>query len=396
MDQRHPLSLVNSISIAFGLVCLSFTLGFGAITIAPAPTKVELYGFLKLDAFYDNSEVYQGDWLLFARPGATPQAKTKVFSMNARASRLGLRFTRPQLNANTNLNALLEMDFSGGFPNSATAARQPQVRLRHAWMELEHKVWELRLGQDWGLIVGPFPYTTEALVGAARGNLWMAFAQVKFSLKLQPFKVAFSVNRPTSGNVKYNSYENGDLDIVDDGERSGLPWFMGRVWYTTPKLTLSLSSHYGQEKIADLSAAYHKVTSYSYNADLIFNLGKLNLTAKVFRGSNLNTFFGGIVQGYVAKAAGITSIPAQGGWGQISYSLKPQLIATVGLGIDDPDDSKLPTGYRAHNLFQYVNLTYKPVTDLAFMFEVNHLTTEYIDRPTGRNLRLQFTSTYQF
>jgi len=395
--KKLSLSKFATRGLIAGLILVLLTgNAFSAITLSTDPIKVQLYGFVKLDAFYDNTEVYQGDWMLFARPEGTIQSETNVFSMNARASRMGLKFTGPALTPKIGLNALLEMDFSGGFPNSSSAARQPQLRLRHAWVELNHAVWELRLGQDWGLITGPFPNTTDAVVGAAKGNLWMAYSQAKLTLKHDPLKLAVSVNRPMSGNVKYDSFTGGDLDIVDDGERSGQPWLMGRVWYSSKMLTASVSGHYGQESIADLSAKTHEVTTYSANADVILNLGKLSLTGRVFSGENLNTFFGGIVQGYVTDSTSVTNIAAQGGWAQAVFQVDPNWALTAGAGLDDPDDTHLASGARSRNFWKYGCLTWKPAGELAFMFEVNHLTTDYIAKDSGSNLRVQFTTTYTF
>jgi len=393
--KKFSLSTFITRGLLAGLL-LAFFAGsaFSAITLSTEPVKVQLYGFVKLDAFYDNTEVYQGDWMLFVRPEGSTQSETNVFSMNARASRMGLKMSGPALTPKIGLNALLEMDFSGGFPNSSSAARQPLLRLRQAWVELNNAAWELRLGQDWGLISGPFPNTTDAVVGAAKGNLWMGFSQIKLTLKHDPIKVAVSVNRPMSGNLKYDSYTGGDLDIVDDGERSGRPWLMGRVWYSTKMLTASISGHYGKESIADLAATKHDMTTYSANADVVLNLGKLSLTGRVFSGENLNTFFGGVVQGYVTGSTTVTNIAAQGGWAQAVYQVSPKWALTAGAGLDDPDDTHLVTGARSRNFWKYGNLTWKPVGELAFMFEVNHLTTDYIAQDSGTNLRLQFTTTY--
>ena len=54
-----------------------------------------LYGIIKLETIYDNTEVVQGDWLLFVRPGNSIYADRSVFTMNVRHSRLGLDLESP-------------------------------------------------------------------------------------------------------------------------------------------------------------------------------------------------------------------------------------------------------------------------------------------------------------
>lgn len=373
---------------------------FGGITLTTQPVKVQLYGYVKLEALYENSEACQGDWLLYAYPGNSDKADQRVFSMNARSSRLGLQFDGPTSKRTTSVNALIEWDFSGGFPNSSTAARQPQIRLRHAWFELNNPHWELRLGQDWALITTPFPVTVDAVVGAARGNLWMTFPQIKYTLKVAPFKAAFSINRPISGNVKYDSFTNGDLDIVDDGERNGYPWIMGRLWYNQPNFTASLSGHYGKEQIADQSNNKHLLPTYSLNTDFIIKIKRLTWTTKLFTGENLNSFFGGVLQGFVKTTNTVKNISSYGGWTQITWAMNEKLILTAGSGLDQPNKKQLPDliNIRTRNLWKYANLNFKPNPRVAFMFELSHLTTEYKDpsQTPGRNLRMQFAGFYYF
>jgi hypothetical protein len=218
-----------------------------------------LYGFIKLEAIRDNTEVVKGDWLLYANKGGTAQSRQEVFTMNARHSRIGLKIGGPGVGTKGKINSIMEVDFAGGFTNSSTAARQPNLRLRNAWVELNYPKWELRFGQDWALISGPFPNTTNFVVMGCAGNLWMSYPQIAFTLKESPMKFSFSINRPMAGDIKYEAYASGDLDPVDNGEKTAMPWLMGRTWFTSGKLTTSVSGHYGAKKINDLSARSHSV-----------------------------------------------------------------------------------------------------------------------------------------
>ncbi|MBZ0263295.1 hypothetical protein K8I28_01390 [bacterium] len=364
---------------------------------------VTFYGFIRAEAVFDNSEVAQGDWLLFARPESSAEADQSVFTMNARHTRVGFKIGGPAFQDDGQIRALLEVDFAGGFPNSSTAARQPQLRLRHAWIELDKSSWSLRFGQDWALISGPFPSTASFVVGAGKGNLWMRYPQLKYTVKSDPFKFSCSINRPMAGNTKYNDFTGGDFDPVGDGERSGLPWLMARMWYNMSGFTASFGGHYGQEKINDLSGKDHVTGSYSIVGDIGIKLEKVELTAKGFYGENLNSFFGGVFQGFSKDSLAVTNISSVGGWAQLKYHLTKTYTATIGGGVDDPDDSDLnhidpveEAKMRTMNSWLFANVGYTISEGLTCLFETNFLETSYKNGESGNNLRFMFVTTFKF
>ncbi len=357
---------------------------------------IKLYGFIKLEAVHDNTEVVKGDWMLYANKGNTPQANQEVFTMNARHSRMGMKIGGPTVGSKGKIQGLVEVDFAGGFPNSSTAARSPILNLRHAWLEIAYPKWQARFGQDWALISGPFPNTTSFVVNGGSGNLWMRFPQISLTYKADPMKFAVSINRPMAGNVKYEEYAAGDLDPVDDGERSGAPWIMGRTWFTKGKHTVSISGHYGQELINDLSAKSHRTNTYSLNGDLVSKFGRFGITTRAFYGANLNSFLGGILQGYITDSTSVTNIEAIGGWSQVSCDFSSAWVGVVGFGLDDPVNDNLTTGMRSQNRVIYGNITFKIQKAVELVFETEHLKTSYLNAKTGDNLRFQFASYFKF
>jgi len=370
---------------------------------APADNKnaiskydVKIYGFIKLEAIRDNTEVTKGDWMLYANKGGTPQSRQEVFTMNARQSRIGLKMAGPTMGTNGKSNALMEVDFAGGFPNSSTAARQPNIRLRNAWVEMVYPKWEIRFGQDWALISSPFPNTANGVVLGCVGNLWMNYAQLAFTLKEKPMKFSFSINRPMAGDLKYEEFSSGDLDPVDNGEKTAMPWLMSRTWMTLGKLTASVSGHYGSKKINDLAAHGHIVSTYSANADIVYKIGKFSFTTRGFYGENLNSFLGGINQGYTTDSTSVNNIAAAGGWAQLMYDFSDSWSATLGGGIDDPKNDDLKAGMRERNEMVYTNVSYKIQKAVELIGEVDYLRTMYVDAETGRNVRVQFASYFRF
>ena len=354
------------------------------------------YGFIKFETFYDNTEVAKGDWLLYVPSGNNANSNNAVFSMNARHTRIGLKISGPELNNAGKISGLIEADFAGGFPNSSTAARQPNIRLRHAWVEVNYPKWQARFGQDWALIAGPFPNTTSFVVGAGKGNLWMRYPQARFTFNKNPFTFAISINRPIAGNVKYDDYAGGDFDPVGDGERSGIPWIMGRLWYNPESATISISGHIGQENIDNLSGNSHTLDTYSLNGDLTFSLGSVSATLRIFTGENLNSFFGGVFQGFTRDSVSVSNVSSYGGWGQVTYKVSDPIAITIGGGMDDPDDEILTSSNRSKNTWAFANIAYKIHTSLIFMLETEYLKTDYIGQDSGENIRIQFVTYYKF
>jgi hypothetical protein len=355
-----------------------------------------LYGFIKMESFYDNSDVAQGDWLLFVRSGSSSYADQNVFSMSVRHTRLGLNFSGPTFGTDGTIIGKIETDFAGGFPNSSTAARQPVLRIRHAWIELNKPAWEARFGQDWALIAGPFPNTTSFVVGAGKGNLWMRYPQIRFTIKTKPMRFAVSLNRPMAGNVKYDDFAQGDFDPVGDGERSGLPWIMARSWLSTGNLTLSVSGHYGQEKIPDLTGNQHDMKTVSVNADFQLKTGPFSMIVKGFMGENLNSFFGGVFQGFTRDSVSVSNIASKGGWAQAQIQIKPAWSITLGGGMDDPDDDDLSAGHRSRNDWFFANIAWQQSKAVSFTFEGEYLKTSYIQEEAGKNIRLMLVTYYRF
>jgi hypothetical protein len=264
-------------------------------------------------------------------------------------------------------------------------------------VEVNYPRWEARFGQDWSLISSPFPNTTSFLVGAGMGNLWNPFPQIAFSVKHDPIKASVSVNRPMSGNTKYDDGVNGDFDPVDDGERSGLPYFMARCWVKAGPATLSVSGHYGQEQINDLKSNPHDMDTYSLNADVVVSKGPVAVTVRGFYGENLNSFFAGIFQGHMYKdSVSVTNVRAQGGWAQVVYTFTPSWAATLGAGLDDPNDDDLIAGKRSKNEWIFGNVAYDVKKALVFMLETEYLRTSYLEGEAGDNLRFQFATYYKF
>ncbi len=397
--------------VALLLVCAPALVAAGDCGGCDKPgIKFTPYGFVRFEMIYDNTEVAKGDWLLFVHPGDSRQADQDQLTATARHTRLGFDISRSAYKDEGMVTAKIELDFAGGFPNSGTAARQPLVRLRHAWMQYAESNWAFRFGQDWALISTPFPATTNFVVGAGAGNLWMRYPQIRFTQEFEQFKYALSLNRPMAGNIKYDDYAGGDLDPVGEGERSAMPWLMGRIWAAFDPVTISVGGHYGQEQVFDDTSTAlndfdfddHDMDTYSVVGSIILKQEKFSLTLNGFYGENLNSFFGGVFQGVVRYPDKVENVAAFGGWGQVAVDLHEKWNMAIGGGMDDPDEDDLPAEARDRNDWIFGTLTCKLIPEIAMKLGVDYMKTHYMDDDAGNeieagdNVRVTFQTVYSF
>jgi hypothetical protein len=129
---------------------------------------------------------------------------------------------------------------------------------------------------------------------------------------------------------------------------------------------------------------------------VVYKIGRVSFTTRGFYGENLNSFLGGINQGYTTDSTSVTNIASGGGWAQLMYDFSDSWSATLGGGLDDPKNDDLKTGMRARNEIVYTNVSLKIQKAIELIGEVDFLKTTYIDARTGRNMRFQFASYFRF
>jgi len=355
--------------------------------------KLKVYGLVRLDAHYDNAEVQKGDWMLWANPSTDPRSEQEVFTMTARHSQLGISGVGPMIGDNYQVKSKIELDFAGGFSASSSAALSPQLRLRFAWLSISNPNHEFLFGQDWALISAPFPNMANYMAGAGVGNFWARMAQMRYTYTNKPFSAAIALARPVSAN---NASAGDDLDPIGDGERAGLPFTFGRVWYDFSAVQLSVAGHYGQELVRDIQGNDHTMDSWSAIGTFKVPAGPVVLETKWFIGSNVNTFSGGIFQGVMIDSTTVTNVETIGGWVSLTYNWNDRWSNAGGYSFDDPDDTLLPDGKRGKNSIAWLNVNYKPAKDLRFALEGNLLTTDYVNKASGEAVRVLLLTTYSF
>ncbi len=343
---------------------------------APEGPSFDVYGFARFETAYFTQEIVRGDWMLFAAPDEVYTEDQSVLTMTARHSRLGLNWSDGGGEAAV-VSGKIEFDFAGGFAGYSTAARAAHVMLRHAWGQYARGDWALRFGQDWALISTPFPGTTDFTIGGDKGNLWMRYPQIKFMQEFESgAKYALSLNRPMAGN---RGYPGRDLDPIGEGEYTAIPWVMGRLWVPAGPAVVSVSGHFGQEQIDDGAGVPHDTNTYSIHGDIVLKKGAFSLSGRGFYGENLDSFLGGIGQGFTVGPDRVDNIAAVGGWAQVGFKLSPTHSIVAGGGMDDPDEKDLTPGMRDRNDWLFATFSCNVAKGFSAHVGVDYLQTSYMD-----------------
>jgi len=363
--------------------------------------KFRPYGFIKLDASYDDSRTNYGNFVLFI-PNESAHKDDNEFNMTARQTRLGLDIIAPDI-YDWKAWGRIEFDFYG---DGAKHENKAEPLLRHAFVELQKGNFRLLAGQTSDLISPLYPNTLNYVVGWTGGNIGYRRPQLRATYSY-PFSEstklisALAISR-TSGTVN----EDLDLDIQNDGEDAGFPTVQARLALATKLLTkrhsvFGISGHYGEEEIDwklnpfTAGKRQERVKSWSLNGDFDLPLTeKVSVKGEAFVGYNLDDYFGGVLQGVNPNTQEV--IKTAGGWLQLGYKQNDKLKYHLGFGIDDPKNSDVSAGMRSRNSFYFGNVIYSLIPPVDIGLEYTHWETEYKNRSTGIDNRIQTSIIYKW
>ena len=356
--------------------------------------KFKPYGYIKLDAAYDDSRTNYGNYILYV-PSESTNKNDNEFSMTARQTRFGIDIAAPA--ADWTAQGKLEIDFYGDGP--AVHENKAEILLRQAYLSFNKGNWTVLAGQTSDIFSPLNPSTLNYIVGWSAGNIGYRRPQIQITYnnkinERNRLITGLSIAR-TSGLIN----EDLDADSQNDGEESGTPTIEARIALATKSFTekegvFGISGHYGKEEV-NWAGGRQNLNSWSINFDYDIPItGKLSIKGEIFKGVNLDDYFGGSLQGVNTVTRDVIS--SMGEWFQVSYKLNDKWQYNAGFGIDNPSDEDLNPGMRGQNGFIYINSQYKLIAPLAIGFEYSHWKTEYVGAVDGTDNRFQTSLIYSW
>ena len=363
--------------------------------------KFKPYGYIKLDAAYDDSRTNYGNFVLYV-PNESQHKNDNEYNMTAKQTRLGLDIMAPET-YDWQAWGRIEFDFYG---DGATHENKASVLLRHAFLELKKGNLSLLAGQTSDVISPLNIDTLNYTVGWSVGNIGYRRPQLRGTYTYpvsQTTKLisALALSR-TTGTVN----EDLDLDTVNDGSDSGFPTVQGRLALATKLLTsnatvFGISGHYGEEEIdwkkRPTAPGTRQVSakSWSINGDFDVPLTtKISVKGEAFSGYNLDDYFGGILQGVNPTTRDV--IKSVGGWMQLSYKRNDKWNYRLGFGIDDPREKDLSKTMRSRNAFYFGNVVYSLIPPVDIGLEYSYWETDNKSLSTGTDNRIQTSIIYKW
>ena len=329
----------------------------------------------------------------YARP---PGDSGGSFGATLRQSEIGFEAFGPSL-AGAKTRADLHLDLAGGSPSAPNGFNSGFLRLRTGTMRMDWTNTSVVVGQD-GIFFSPNSPTSFASLAVPAlsyaGNLWSWVPQIRVEHRVGLGKESSLIFQggildPVSGEVP--AAAAGPYRQPGPGESSRQPAYGARVAWTRnvfgQPLRVGLGGFYSRQDYG----FRRTVDGWAGMTDIEIPLNhQFSLSGKLYRGKGLGGLYGGIGRSVLfsgdptlpsTEVRGLNSV---GGWAQLKYRPASKLEFNAAFGMDNPYATDLKyfayaQAYGdpalARNLGSFVNLIYRPRSDLLFSAEYRHLTT---------------------
>lgn len=373
--------------VAAALVAMGAVPALAQSTGSP---ELEWYGYVKLDASWDEAIINTGNFARWVNAPEMGHAHAD-FNMTARQTRLGFRVSSEA--AGAKLIGRWEADFYAG-----AAENKNGLQVRHAYVDIVWPSgWEVLAGQTSDVISPLNPTTLNYTVGWWAGNIGYRRPQVRVTRKVDVGGGTFLVRGAASRTIGDDWSQTCECN---SGAASGVPTFQGLAGFAVPvggrTLSFGAYGHYGREHLGqDVEGGHTRVNSSSLGGYLEIPLGALTISGEGWVGSNMDEYLGGIGQGLNFGEAGTTVIDGKGVWGQIGWKGGDTRI-NAGSAMDDPEDADLFAGARSRNLATWGNVIHDLGGGLQVGLEYSWWQTRYMELPEGTSSRVQGSVIYSF
>ena len=396
---------------SFLLLLISSTVVFAGQT--QKGSKIQFYGFLRMDAAYDTSRMSDTQIPVYVlsedpeNPKGAPENQSE-FTLYTRMTRFGLNLSGSEVEAigSPKLTGRIEVDFYGG---PASDSRN-MFRMRHAWAKLQWGNFLLLAGQTSDLISPLYPSVNAGMLMWGTGNLADRRPQTRIQYIL-PIGASQLLIQSAAGLTGAIDRKDLDKNGVPDGEVSGLPTLQGRlalrlpIWKTddgkSHPLEIGAWGHQAWEELDEpLDGTEEDAFQSSVvGVDLKLPLyqDRLALTAEGWTGKNLSDVRGGILQGINTKAG--AEIHAMGGFAQLSWTtVKTERYKNVlhaGIAMEEVVAADLNYGDRDLN-FAVFGAVQSVFGHFTLGIEYLYWITEYVGFDHGTSDRINLYTIYNF
>ncbi|MGB0046820.1 MAG: hypothetical protein WBP70_05125, partial [Terriglobales bacterium] len=331
----------------------------------------------------------------------TPGYSDGSFGATLRQSEIGFEAFGPTV-AGAKTTADLQLDLAGGFAPVPNGIDSGIMRLRTATLRMDWTNTSVVVGQD-AIFFSPGSPTSFAMLAipalSNAGNLWGWVPQVRVE------------HRVALGNDSGLLFQGGILDPVSGEVPGALPGEAGTGYYREPgpgeasrqpayATRIAWTRNvFGQPLRVGVGGYYSRqdygfgrnVDGWAGMTDIDLPLSnQLSLSGKFYRGRAVGGLYGAFGQSVLFSGdptyanTQVQALNSIGGWAQLKYRPKNKWEFNAAFGIENPFASDLryfeyPVSYGdpslARNLGSFVNMIYRPRSDLLFSAEYRRLTT---------------------
>jgi hypothetical protein len=338
--------------------------------------------------------------LAYARPAGDSGGS---FGATLRQSEIGFETFGPNV-AGAKTRADLQLDLAGGFPAVPNGINSGIVRLRTATMRMDWTNTSVVVGQD-AIFFSPNSPTSFASLAIPAltyaGNLWSWVPQIRVEHKIalgEDSSLLFQggILDPVTGEAPGipPGAPAGDSYYrqAGPGEESRQPAYGTRIAWTRnvfgQPLRLGVGGYYNRQDYG----FNRNVDGWAGMADVDLPLSRqLSLSGKIYRGRAVGGLYGAFGQSVLFSgnptlpSTHVEALDSIGGWTQLKYRPANKWEFNAAFGMDNPYASDLKyfpyaQSYGdpslAKNQAGFVNMIYRPRSDLLFSAEYRHLTTD--------------------
>jgi hypothetical protein len=316
------------------------------------------------------------------------------FAATLRQSEIGFETFGPNV-AGAKTKADLQLDLAGGFTTAPNGINSGLVRLRTGTIRMDWTNTSVVGGQD-AIFFSPNSPTSFASLAipalSYAGNLWGWVPQIRVEHRIatgEDSSLIFQggILDPVSGESPGSRYYRQ----AGPGEASRQPAYASRIGWTrnvfNQPLRIGAGGYYSRQNYG----FQRNVDAWAGMADFDLPFSRhFSLSGELYRGRALGGLYGGIGRSVLFSgdpALATTAIQALntvGGWAQTKFRPTGKLEFNVAVGTDNPYASDLkyflyPQAYGdpalARNQGGFVNVIYRPRSDLLFAAEYRRLRT---------------------